>query len=349
MGRPIKQKSTRADGRFKISRTIGKDHTGKAIIKYFYSTVSREDAERKADEFFNKKHEDNILFSVMAERWLYNYKEGNVKETTFNSSYRRPVEMHLIPWFKNFYVRDITQGMIQEFFTEKSKTFSESNLQKFRLCLNAIFETAILNDYCTKNPCKQLVIRSKTDKTNKRVYTEQEASAVLARTDEHEFGLYIRILLQMGLRCSELCGLMWEDIDTKNAIMHIRRACVDNNGVPLIDKPKNKTSLRSIPIPSDLNERLKAAKGSGYLVASKTGKNISPKSFSAKRYKKFFADTGLPELTPHELRHTCGTLLYERTHDIFAVSKFLGHSSIAITTKLYVHDSPENLRSALFS
>ena len=55
MSRPTKPKSNRADGRFKISRTIGKDHTGKAIIKYFYSTVSKEDAERKADEFLNKK------------------------------------------------------------------------------------------------------------------------------------------------------------------------------------------------------------------------------------------------------------------------------------------------------
>lgn len=349
MARPTKQKSNRADGRFKISRTIGKDHTGKAIIKYFYSTVSKEDAERKADEFLNKKHEDNILFSVAAYKWLWNYKEGNVKETTFSGSYRRPVELHLVPWFGNFYVRDITQGMIQEFFTEKSKKNSESNLQKMKLCLNAIFEMAILNDYCTKNPCQQIVIKSKVKQTKKRIYTEKEVAAVLDATDDHPYGIYIRILLQMGLRCSELCGLMWEDIDTDRAIMHIKRACVDSNGIPVIDKPKNKTSLRSIPIPPDLNERLKALKENGYLVISKNGKNISPKSFSAKRFKTFFKDTGFRELTPHELRHTCGTILYERTHDIFAVSKFLGHSSIAITTKLYVHESPENLRNALFN
>lgn len=349
MGRPAKQKPTRADGRFKITRTIGKDIHGKPIQKCFYSRISRADAERKANEFLNKEREENILFSTMAETWLYNYKEGNVKETTFEGSYKRPVLLHIIPWFKDFYVRDITQAMVQEFFTEKSKEFSATQLQKFKICLNAIFETAILNDYCIKNPCRQLIIKSKRETNQKRVYTQKEVDQILLRADEHQYGIYIRILLQMGLRCSELCGLMWEDIDTDNAIMHIRRACVDNNGSPLIDKPKNAKSLRSIPIPPSLNKRLADLKGSGYLIISKNGKNISPKSFSAKRYKTFFKETELPELNPHELRHTCGTLLYQKTHDIYAVSKFLGHSSIAITTKLYVHDSPEALRGALFA
>ena len=349
MGRPQKEKPNRADGRFKVEKTIGKDRDGKPIKKFFYSRISKEDAKRKADEYLNVKHDERILFSEMAEKWLYNYKDGNVKETTFKGNYERPVQLHLIPWFGRYYMDQINQATIQEFFSEKSKNYSSTQLQKFKLCLNAIFETAIINEYCRKNPCRQLVIRSKKKSKPKRTYTIQQAQEVIKKTTEHENGIYIRILLQMGLRCSELCGLMWEDIDLEHGIMHVKRACVDNNGIPLIDEPKNQKSLRSIPMPQDLIDFLKERRGSGYIVLSVNNKNISPKSFSAKKYKKFFRDTGLPELTPHELRHTCGTLLYNKTHDIYAVSKFLGHSSIAITTKLYVHDSPEALRAALFS
>ena len=98
----------------------------------------------------------------------------------------------------------------------------------------------------------------------------------------------------MGLRCSELCGLMWEDIDTEKAIMHIRRACVDNNGVPMIDKPKNKTSLRSIPIPSDLNERLKTIKDKGYLSYQKTEKISLRRAFLRSDTKHFSKTPGFP-------------------------------------------------------
>ena len=51
--------------------------------------------------------------------------------------------------------------------------------------------------------------------------------------------------------------------------------------------------------------------------------------------------------TPHEYRHTCGTLLYRRTKNIYAVAKFLGHSDVVITTKIYVHNDVEALRADL--
>jgi len=92
-----------------------------------------------------------------------------------------------------------------------------------------------------------------------------------------------------------------------------------------------------------------------YIVESTRtkGKTLTPTDYD-KRYTTFFNDYKLyikkPKfkvLTPHGLRHTCGTLLYAKTHDIFAVSKFLGHASAAITAKIYVHDNPEMLRKNL--
>ena len=53
------------------------------------------------------------------------------------------------------------------------------------------------------------------------------------------------------------------------------------------------------------------------------------------------AGMSLPLLNPHEMRHTFGSILYERGVDIVTISKLMGHSSIEITVKLYVHDSLE--------
>jgi integrase len=89
-----------------------------------------------------------------------------------------------------------------------------------------------------------------------------------------------------------------------------------------------------LPIPNDLLIRLKnEQKTGGNLVTGHTAE------LSNKIYQ-LYRDVGIPKdkwLTPHELRHTCGTLLYQETKDIYHVSRFLGHSDIGITTKIYVH------------
>jgi integrase len=45
----------------------------------------------------------------------------------------------------------------------------------------------------------------------------------------------------------------------------------------------------------------------------------------------------LPTITPHDLRHTAGTLMLRRGVKIEAVSKILGHSSITMTYDVYRH------------
>ena len=42
-------------------------------------------------------------------------------------------------------------------------------------------------------------------------------------------------------------------------------------------------------------------------------------------------------VTPHQFRHSYGTLKYEETHDIVGVQRALGHSSVATTESMYVH------------
>jgi integrase len=49
------------------------------------------------------------------------------------------------------------------------------------------------------------------------------------------------------------------------------------------------------------------------------------------------ANQPLPHITPHDLRHTAGTLMLRRKVPVEVVSKILGHADIAITYKVYRH------------
>lgn len=53
--------------------------------------------------------------------------------------------------------------------------------------------------------------------------------------------------------------------------------------------------------------------------------------------KKFVKRNKLPHFSPHSLRHTHASLLIASGVNIPTVSRRLGHSSIATTTKVYIH------------
>lgn len=92
-------------------------------------------------------------------------------------------------------------------FYNDNKNISESVLKKFSLRLNGIFETAIENDLCFKNPSKGISPASNAEKHKKEVYTDLQIRCVkiLARDKIPEAGL----LLETGLHRGELLGLKW--------------------------------------------------------------------------------------------------------------------------------------------
>jgi integrase len=334
------------DGYYRVSRVIGHTKEGKPIVKIFRSKKSKSDAKAKADRFMANPNVD-MNFEEWADKWLWEYKEPYVRENTFEYTYRSPVEKHLIPYFKGVKLSHISNAMVQNFFTAK-KGMSKSALDKFQLCLTQMFNTAIANQIIVHNPCVAIVSKSARGSKLTDTYTEEEVERIVNLSYLHRFGIYIHILIRMGLRVSELCGLQWEDIDFENSTMSIERACTDLYGKAVVGPPKSEKSKRIIPIPDDLLKELKNERKTGYIVVSQTGKNVSPHTFTTSRYNKFFFDMGIRCLTPKQMRHTVGTLLYEKCHDIFAVKSFLGHSDIKVTSNVYVHSSPRDLAKQLF-
>ena len=56
---------------------------------------------------------------------------------------------------------------------------------------------------------------------------------------------------------------------------------------------------------------------------------------------------GVEGLTPHDLRHTVATNLIREKVPLIDVSKLLGHSSTAITERIYVNHQPQFLTGAI--
>ena len=61
--------------------------------------------------------------------------------------------------------------------------------------------------------------------------------------------------------------------------------------------------------------------------------------------KKYSKNINGKNITPHKLRATYGTQLYNETGDIYFVQDCMGHSNPK-TTELYVRDKKENRKKA---
>lgn len=63
--------------------------------------------------------------------------------------------------------------------------------------------------------------------------------------------------------------------------------------------------------------------------------------------KKYSANvTGLKKITPHKLRSTYGTTLYQETGDIYLVADVLGHKDVNTTRKHYAAIEDNRRRKA---
>ena len=64
------------------------------------------------------------------------------------------------------------------------------------------------------------------------------------------------------------------------------------------------------------------------------------------RWQSALDSCGIPRRSLHNARHTAGTLLYANDVGIETIRRVLGHSSVGLTSRTYVHNAEKPLRQA---
>ncbi len=151
----------------------------------------------------------------------------------------------------------------------------------------------------------------------------------------------IAMLLGTGIRVSECVGLNLEDID------------FNYNGIKITRKGGNETIVY---FSTEVEEILRAyieerntkecKTMDNPLFLSMQGKRISVRSVQLLVKKYSALVTSLKTITPHKLRSTYGTQLYQETGDIYLVADVLGHKDVNTTKKHYAKMDDERKRRA---
>ena len=219
---------------------------------------------------------------------------------------------------------------------------------------------AVLEHYIDFNPCDAVNL-PRNEKPQVEILTREEQQKLIYTSYKYRYGVFIRLTLATGIRLGELLGLRWEDVDFGKRMLSIRRTLnrlpkVDYNGVGnsteiVIQEPKTKNSIRSIPLIPNIASELQqwkmiqqndamtagaAYQDSGFLVTNPLGGYLEPRTFKD-FYDEILKSSGLGHYTFHALRHTFATRAMEQGMDAKTTSILLGHYSVSFTLDTYTH------------
>ena len=223
---------------------------------------------------------------------------------------------------------------------------SPASLHRYKAAIRSFFQWADQTGRIYENPANNLTLhrlhppppRFLTDAERNRLLKELrgKSSPVIFRDR-----VIIELFLGTGIRLQELVNLNMEDVDLDAKHLRIHRAKGGGAQVKFL-----KTSLRVL-LRRYLSERRRQATDDiCALFLSNRGERLCERQV-ARRLTYWLTAAGIDKkLSPHSLRHTFATHLYNRTGDILVVQRALGHRDLS-TTQIYTHLVDGSLEDAL--
>ncbi|DAC50431.1 MAG TPA: hypothetical protein D7H92_00360 [Candidatus Poseidoniales archaeon] len=159
------------------------------------------------------------------------------------------------------------------------------------------------------------------------------------RSENPAASLVVTMMLDTGLRVSEVCELNLEDIDFDDGSARVLGGKGDKDRLVLFTT-RTVERLRSwLPI----RTRLAPGEEQACFV-NRHGRRLQPRGVQ-RMMDALGQEAGLPKgkLTPHVLRHNFATGLLERGADLVTIQRLMGHATIA-TTRVYLEISDQTLR-----
>lgn len=295
----------------------------------------------------------DMLFGEFLLRWI-DTKKVDIQSNTMYE-YKKIMNKHLIPYFneKGITLQSINTKIIEEYYQYKLRIGMCSNtLVKHHAQLHTALTYAFVHDMIPNNPMLK-VNRPKTVEYHSSFYSIREAQELLSKAQDNKYYVPIVLAITLGLRRSEIVGLMWRSINLSEGSIKIENKTIHDGGKEVtMSKMKNETSYRILVMPTQLTEFLsnlylkqskikEAAEADKlnnfeYVCLDDNGKRLTLNGITC-AFPELLNKLGMPKLRFHDLRHTCASILVNNGCSMKQIQDWLGHSNYATTAKVYAH------------
>ncbi len=337
----------RRDGRWEGRYPIGRNANGRTKYRSVYGKTYAEVREKllplKA-KYCHYQESGKLTVGALLEEWL-SAVQIRVKPSTY-ANYRMKADKHILPEFGGIRYDRLTVQILHAFIERKLQGgLSAKYVSDIVVVMKSMAKYAS-RVHGFRNPVQDVIL-PKIPRTERKILSSKEQKTLCRHLQKHENSASLCILLSLytGLRVGEVCGLKWGDIDFAKSSFTVRRTvqrirCESGTRI-LVDSPKSRTSVRTIPVPAFLMELLRNFRGNDEsYVLSGSRRVMEPRTLQH-RFKSILKKAGLPSVAFHSLRHAFATNCVALGFDVKTLSEILGHASVETTLNRYVHSSME--------
>ncbi|NMC61218.1 MAG: site-specific integrase [Candidatus Methanofastidiosa archaeon] len=331
---------------------------------------TKKDAQKYAEPILQKIRNGNTLRPDMTlvdlyQEWLdLKIIPSSRQQTTINKFILR--KKIIKKYFGNKKVSEIKPSDYQKAMNEYGNHINRNGLGRLNNDIHnaismAIADKVLIDDFTINVELYSTKVAQTVD--DKYLQSEADYNAVIdfitQKLDYHKSVVpyVIYFLFRTGMRYAELIALTWKDIDfTKSVLKTYRRY---NTGTHKFVPPKNKTSIRTVPIDTKSLIILKSLQSQQKRANQELGVDnnenfvfqhhslrydiplIETVSKAIKETLKTLNIT--PLLSTKGARHTYGSVLLHRGIDMGVIAKLLGHKDISMLIEVYGHTLQERV------
>ena len=342
----------------------------------------RKEVERQADAWeqeqkaeyertHSKEDKAKITFAEFVhKRWWTDHVMDGTHSLNSISFYRYNAE-DLVSYFGKKRLNSIDAEAVKRYIkylnteavSKNGKPLSPTTIQHRFGTLRNILEYARRFRYIQFDPCQDLTQKEKPHRGKKKVDFLEPAQAQRFIQCVAEEPLYWRCLLNVlittGLRRGECVGLQWGDVDGEKLTISVSRSVsIDKDSPDKIHVGTTKTGdERIVPISLRLYSLLQSFRReqeakyqatmlpTAFIFCSESNPYLPIYPTTPTRYvAKFVKRHNLPNVSPHDLRHTAATLALESGADLKQVQELLGHRDASTTMQFYAGVTDEAKR-----
>ncbi len=250
---------------------------------------------------------------TFAEWWatyekVYSSKKANPQSDVNVASY-------VLPKWGRIKLNHISKSMCEAHLDSRAKVVQLSTVGRERSALQAMFSRAIEDRLIEFNPFKGIKKFPQAVRTRVLLADEQALLMAVLRPREQR---WLTMMLGTGLRLAEGLAVRPEHLDRSTGLLTVQaEAAKYGKG-------------RQVPLYPEVVDAVDSQWATG---------KMWPQAGSWYRdlLKECSEGLKIPHVFPHALRHTYATRYLQAGGDVFMLSKILGHASVTMTEKQYVH------------
>ncbi len=334
---------------------------------------------------------NNLTINDLYSNWIQ-IKRG-LKDNTF-CNYRYMYEQFVEPDFGKSKLADLKRSDIRGFYNYllEERHLKSNTIDSIHTVLHQVIQLAVEDDYLRYNPAdnalKELKKARNFEVEKRRALTVPEQDLFekyLSNNNQyHRWYPIFTVMLWTGMRCGEITGLRWCDINWDDDTISVNHTLVyystrsEAGQTFAINTPKTVNSNRTIPMLPKVKKALLMEKAyqeevglksvavvDGYrdfIFINRFG-NVQHQGTLNKALRRIIRDCNyevldndhsgkallLPQFSNHSLRHTFTTRMCEAGVNIKAMQAILGHADAETTLDIYADATKELKKAELIS